>query len=522
MLLVIGSQVSPLLVPEPAYVHTSQPPSLNTSTPTVIFSYKNKSFTMASQPPEYVRPQLGPNRCPRLSYRTKSGHLESVNTMSTSTSNPASPQQSDFCPSPRFPPSLISDTSSSSSSMDPTMSTTSLPPRPQANVSKKRSGFLSGLFGAKEPSAQALAEYQKQLMKQGNGRVTAVGLPGVSSAKLPPTVPKTNSKWDGVPQVVKEKEKHQEKAKRYSSGGSYQTNSSADSMRSDTRTNRTPPSRKYESRGGGSVHSNGSSNNLADLYGWEVRGLANGDSIKEKDFAAEGSRPSTSGNTLSFAAPTLQRDSKFPPRDPPKIVRTDFENPQPTMLGALTPEHSSSPTLTPCDPSPLTPDAHSNDGSQSSPHNNDNTDDYFNTTILEVPSFGTEVIVKSAGHNVLGPPATAKRRPKPSTVQSDTGISKIQGSDFQVSPILKKDTIASKNTPSPRPATASGSDSPAKSGFTRKGLGLAVTLKNQGSAPSLTPRPIRDESAKEERAVTPTPEGSHSLRRKSRMSLFAH
>ena len=477
---------------------------------------------MASQPPEYLRPQLEPKRCPRLSYRTKSGPIESVNTMPTGTSNPASPQQSDFCPSPRFPPSLISDTSSSSSSMDPTMSTTSLPPRLQANVSKKRSGFLSGLFGAKEPSAQALADYQKQLMKQGNGRVTAVGLPGVSSAKLPPTVPKTNSKWDGVPQAVKEREKHQEKAKRHSSGGLYQANSSADSMKSDTRTTRTPPSRKYESRGGGSEHSNGSSNNLADLYGWEVRGFASADSIKEKDFAAEGSRPSTSGTTLSFAAPTLQRDTKFPPRDPPKIVRTDCETSQPTMSGALTPEHSSSPTLTPCDPSPLTPDAHSNNDSQSSPHQNDNTNDYFNTTILEVPAFATEVIVKSAGHNVLGPPATAKRRPKPSSVQSDIGSSKTQRLDCQVSPILKKDTTAAKNTQSPRPATASGSESSSKSSFTRKGLGLAVNLKNQGSAPSLTARPIREESAKEERIITPTPEGSHSLRRKSRMSLFAH
>ena len=471
---------------------------------------------MASQPPEYLRSQLEPNRCPRLSYRTKAGHLESVNTMSTGTSNPASPQHSDFCPSPRFPPSLISDTSSSSSSMDPTTSTSSLPPIPhksQTNIPKKRSGFLSGLFGAKEPSAQALADYQKQLMKQGNGRVTAVGLPGVSSAKLPPTVPKTNSKWDGVPQTVKEREKHLEKAKRYSNSGMYQTNSSADSMRSDTRTTRTPTSRKYESRGGASVHSNGSSNNLADLYGWEVRGLAGDDSIKEKDFATECSRPSTSGTTLSFTAPTLQRDTKFPPRDPPKIVRTDPENPLPTMSGALTPEHSSSPTLTPCDPSPLTPDAHSKIDSQSPPHYNDNNDDYFNTTILNVPSFDNEVIVRSRGPNVLGAPYTAKRRPKPSTAQSDM--------DLQLTPILKKNTTTSKNTPSPRPATANDSDSAAKSGFPRKGLGLAVNLKNQGSAPSLSPRPIKSESAREERIITPTPEGSHSLRRKSRMSLFA-
>ena len=351
-------------------------------------------------------------------------------------------------------------------------------------------------------------------MKQGNGRVTAVGLPGVSSAKLPPTVPKTNSKWDGVPQTVKEREKYREKAKRYSSSGMYQTNSSADSMRSDTRTTRTAASRKYESRGGASVHSNGSSNNLADLYGWEVRGLAGDGSIKEKDFAAEGSRPSTSETTLSFTAPSLQRDTKSPPREPPRIVRNDPENPLPTMSGALTPEHSSSPILTPCDPSPLTPDAHSKIGSQSPPHYNENKDEYFKTTILDLPSFDNETMVRSKGPNVLGQPYTAKRRPKPATAQSDM--------DFQLTPILKKDTTASKSTPPPRPATANDQDSAAKNGFPRKGLGLAVNLKNQGSAPSLSPRPIKSESAKEERIITPTPEGSYSLRRKSRMSLFAH
>lgn len=359
-------------------------------------------------------------------------------------------------------------------------------------------------------------------MKQGNGRVTAVGLPGVSSAKLPPTVPKTNSKWDGVPQTVKEREKHHEKTKRYSSSGLYQTNSSGDSMRSDTRTTATDTSRKCESRGGASVHSNGSSNNLADLYGWEVRDFAGAGSIKEKDFAAEGNRPSTSGTTRSFTAPTLQRDTKFPPRDPPKIVRTDYEDPLPTMSSALTPpEHSSSPTLTPCDPSPLTPGAHDKNGSKSSPHHNNNTDEYFNTTILELPSFSNEVIVRSAGHGILGPPITAKRRPKPSKGQSGIGSSQNRGSDFQLSPILKKGTTASKNTPSPRPATVRGPDPPANNGLPRKGLGLAVNLKNQGSAPSLTRRPITDESAKEERNTTPTREGSQSLRRKSRMSLFA-
>ena len=222
---------------------------------------------MAPSTSGYLGPPQGHGRRPpRLSYRNQSGDAGSVNTMS----NPASPLQPDFCTSPRFPPSLASESSGSSSLRSSTNpSTSSLTPRTPNNASKqKKKGFFSGLFDVKEPSAQALIDYQKKLLKQGNGQVTAVSLPGVSSAKLPPTVPKTNSKWDGVPQTVKKREKYHEKSKRYSSGGLHRTTGSAESSRSDTRLH---SSRKREGRGGASSHSRGSSsNNLADLYGWEV------------------------------------------------------------------------------------------------------------------------------------------------------------------------------------------------------------------------------------------------------------
>ena len=473
---------------------------------------------MASQSSEHLRPQQGHQRRPRLAYRTKSGDVEYTSTIPTGISNPTSPSQSDPCHSPRFPPSLSSETSSSSSSWDPSISATSTPPKSQSNMSKKRSGFLSGLLGAKEPSAQALAAYEKQLLKQGNGRVTAVGLAGISSAKLPPTVPKTNSKWDGVPQTAKEKEKHHDKAKRFSSSGLYRTTNSADSMKFEA-ISPTARSGKRQSRGGGSVHSNGSRNNLADLYGWETKGCSSAELVKDKDAGLIGSRPSTSATMLSLDAPALQRDSRFPPQGPPEMVPTDITRSPPVMSGALTPpEHSDSPTLTPYDPSPATPGAVKG---ESLLHDEGNTDDYFRTTILEVPTFGTEVIVKSAGVNVLGPPATAKRRQKPSAHQSFGEGCKIQEVDFQLNSILKKEPAGSKKTSSSRPATTNSPKTPAQHDFTRKGLGLAGNLKNQGAAPSLSPRPIADET-KEERSMTPTPEDDKSARRKSRMSLFAH
>lgn len=480
---------------------------------------------MAPSTSGYLGPPQGHGRCPpRLSYRNRSGDAESVNTMS----NPASPLQPDFCTSPRFPPSLASESSGSSSlrSTNPSTnpSTSSLTPRKPKNASKqKKKGFLSGLFDVKEPSAQALIDYQKQILKQGSGRVTAVGLPGVSSAKLPSTVPKTNSKWDGVPQTVKERDKYHEKSKRYSSGRLHPTTGSAESSRSDTRLH---SSRKRESRGGASSQSRGSSrSNLTDLYGWEVRSHYSEGSIKEKDFPAEGRRPSSAGTAFSYHALTSERDSSSPPhRIPlaPKIVRTGTNASPSSKSGALSPsEHSYPPNPTPCEPSPVTPSAPQPPRGHASPQAEANADDYFKDTVLEAPAIGEEVIVKSAGANILGAPATAKRRPKLAPDYYDGAGGKLETLNFQLNPILKKERTPAKEKSSPQPAKATGKPTtPARGNPTRKGLGIAVNLKNQGHAPSLTPRKS-PESSDEERIITTTPESGKSLRKKSRMNLFA-
>lgn len=66
----------------------------------------------------------------------------------------------------------------------------------------RKPNFLLGLFSLREPSTSALNEIQKQQAHEAttkSSRTTAVGMPGTSSQKLPSTVPKVNSKWNGLP-----------------------------------------------------------------------------------------------------------------------------------------------------------------------------------------------------------------------------------------------------------------------------------------------------------------------------------
>lgn len=92
-----------------------------------------------------------------------------------------------------------------------TSSTWSSTPVSASSVSKKKGSFLSGIF-AKEPTITALANFEADV-KAKYGAATPQAVPHVSSRKMPEHVPKVNSKWDGVPEVVKQREKG-EKTKR--------------------------------------------------------------------------------------------------------------------------------------------------------------------------------------------------------------------------------------------------------------------------------------------------------------------
>ena len=87
--------------------------------------------------------------------------------------------------------------------------------------SRKSKKSLFNFLSVKEPSSQALHEYEEMLKKQqnnANGRVTAVGMPMTAASKLPAHVPKVNSRWDGVPEAIHRKERNKNNIKPKSAG----------------------------------------------------------------------------------------------------------------------------------------------------------------------------------------------------------------------------------------------------------------------------------------------------------------
>lgn len=173
---------------------------------------------------------------------------------------------------------------------------------------EKKGGSFFNFLNVKEPSAQAFEDYQNQMRKktQGKkGRPTAVGMPGVSSARLPPTVPKVNTKWDGVPQALKEKEKEKPKEK-------HRPSLSAGSTKETPGRKPAPISRTTTSH---SNSSTGSGNRLAEIYGWDTPNSSSGSIAK--DFALEHHKPKKTPSTTTLPETTL-----FPthPRLPPRSI----------------------------------------------------------------------------------------------------------------------------------------------------------------------------------------------------------
>ena len=85
---------------------------------------------------------------------------------------------------------------------------------PTKGQKKKKVNSMFGFLTLKEPSQSALEQFAEKQRKQAaekGGKVSAVGIPGVSMQKLPPTVPKVNSKWDGIPESLKVKEAAQKR-----------------------------------------------------------------------------------------------------------------------------------------------------------------------------------------------------------------------------------------------------------------------------------------------------------------------
>ena len=474
---------------------------------------------MASPAPIPTYLNTKPKRTPKLTYRTKSDNA-SLNTTTTAPTQPASPVFTDPCLSPRY---SRSDTYSQLEGRRPSLAVPPSSPYYMDKNLKKKSGFFSSLFSVREPSAQALLDYQKQMLKSENqehkGRATAVGL-GVSSAKLPPTVPKVNSKWNGVPQTAKEKEKKKQLATRQSMSHlapSIKTKHSGRSVNS-LRTSARPSSRG--TLGGTSVYSSGSGNHLADLYGWEVTDYSSNRS--SRDWTLEHKRPSTARSGSSKTAVTPQNASAFLAEvpEPPKIPQTFLgESPTPPTGSPAPPDHSHSPSLTPYNSSPVTPNSPSPMKTLASPKSDDGIFDDMKTTTIEAPASVDDVMIKSAGVGILPPPASAKRRPKNVTLPPSAERPKTSGA--QSGPGSTHDPAESGKEMPPCSSLPSSSapDKLRRSNSARDRLSLGMTLKHQAVAPwgwsELHPeaQPITNDSG----TVSPTPEEGP---KRKRLTLF--
>lgn len=103
-------------------------------------------------------------------------------------------------------PSSLSVSSNTASSIEPES------PKPK----KKKSKSMLRFFALKEPSHSALEQYAQQQRKQlaANWGETSLGGTNATTQKMPPTVPKVNSKWDGLPESSKAKNSSSKKNKK--------------------------------------------------------------------------------------------------------------------------------------------------------------------------------------------------------------------------------------------------------------------------------------------------------------------
>ena len=334
------------------------------------------------------------HRVPRLMYRAKSADdASSIQTLATvdtrTTVETLAPTISTTSASSVTSPS--EEVPSSGGSLTPS---TALG---RDKRSKRKRDFFTSLFTAREPSAQALAEYEKQLKQASatRGRSTVALMPGISPARLPPTVPKVNSKWDGLPQSMQKKQDTRER-----SGSSTPRSNSPG--RSETSLERAYPRRpkSRDTLGTTSTGTGGSQNRLATLYGWQS--AENSNDHLNQDGAADMTRgrAARKASNRSFSGHRPAAATAVP--DMPSIEACKLAG------QATSPASSRSPSLTLCNSSPATPGEISLKApilkvlKYASPIGTPSTSS-------GAPSPATSVIVVSSGPHILGPPTSLKQ-----------------------------------------------------------------------------------------------------------------
>lgn len=157
-----------------------------------------------------------PARIPKLKYRNPLPTGETTPSLETRRDSTQQPRDLDEPPATSFPntssdhvpsfdtanltsPSLASTASSVASSDDS-----------RSSKKKKKTGVL-GFLSLKEPSQDAFKQYaemqRKQAAEKGTPSPSSSNRPmsSYSAKKLPENIPKVNSKWDGVPDSIKNK-----------------------------------------------------------------------------------------------------------------------------------------------------------------------------------------------------------------------------------------------------------------------------------------------------------------------------
>lgn len=484
---------------------------------------------------------------PKLQYRTRpldgaklpeSASISPISPVSTSFSMatvstaPTSSRSSNRSSSPNTKKATHEITSPSDAKSSSVPSSHPSPTLPEKN-SKKRGGSFFGFFSVKEPSQQAFDDYQRQLRKKGaikNGRASMMGLPGVSSAQLPPTVPKVNSRWDGLPKAMKEKEKQKQTNSSQSIGG---RNRSIRTSGSETSTSTTPSSTRsrgssLNSKTRGLQHPRAT--NPTDLYGWET-GSGSSGSITRKDTKAHDeafqrlSIPS-SPNPHFAVSPAPPLPSKLP-----EVYSKQMLADPGLLLGPSS--YSSSPTRSNINSSPVSSITLSLP-KKSSYVQPDGCAKSGQTSTAEIPDTD-EIIITSKGLHILGPPAGAGQNARDSPF--------LAGEAEEVD-LSRKDTppdtastrqamshgsssydpfFASSNDINPESWVAKGAvrntANTDRSACDRSGADMNSIC--QAVAPWEDPSPKINDGSKKQCRSLPTPDRGQKLRKKSKMGIFS-
>ena len=323
-------------------------------------------------------------------------------------------------------PRATHTTRTSRGARSPAASPSSLSLRIPEKPSKSRGSSFLNFFSVREPSRQAFEEYEKRMRAKGptsDNRTVSGGMPGVSSVKMPATVPKVNSSWDGVPQVIKLKEKGKQSGSQAKLGKYSRSISTAGSDGSKTTAASTTSSDSGSVRLNPGFSGYDSSSGTGDIYGWESASLTNDsrDRFGIADVKEDHRGTSVSSRTRKRMAlsshpvhsphvPENYLDTELPPL--PSVSEhgsRGFSFPEREILPD-TPAHSSSSTITSSESSPITPYDFSPMNCGSSRQKGHGTDQqHVISTTLVIPDHD-KVIIRSAGVPILVPPASARRK----------------------------------------------------------------------------------------------------------------